>query len=765
MVYLAKKALPIEYEIMSPSLRSKGQVSIFLVLVFQVLFVFFAMMVNIGLLVYYKINLQNSVDLSAYYAGMKQAEMLNTIAHINYQLRQNWKLFSYRTVLLGTLGPDSHIAHRKDDNTLTLKNPSPPPEDFWKKDGEYRVPIFCMTINDIYRNELGANTNQANENDNQCKKTDSAKLKGFSIPQVVYTLSAHNAIMRGGAIALQDQILTEHLSAGLRNFMILAGFITNFRADSLNRRKVIGVLANTLSNSNQDFYDLDNTSVKDAARILITKNLADQNAVTLSKFELYNSLAHEICKGSPINFEQLPGWLKEIDINSTPYYFDSLFDDPNSNQEIDMSQDMKAIGGEETSKDDPQNPIPRAAYNDPQLLAYIRQLIPFLNQRGHTNDPNNRWTPTVGVEKNPWCMPYVGIKAETSPRLPFLPKAFAPKLIAKAYSKPFGAKIGPWYSKTWPKGNIDSGKLRDMAIDRAMGDRLTDNSALPEATDLKDRFKFTARFSRYPGDDMGFLSDRARWAYGQFYWLYDLQKTPFSSNMWTKPFREGFDKNGDTGGPFYRGPRSGDILADPYNPENFPPDPAIRSRLIRNAVEMRKSEIAAIAPDLFDVTYYTIEPRFDHVLNKLKTFVKAKNTVNPDLMVRGDFGWRENRNDNYNVERQVEQFKDFAFFKKTSEEIFQTVSDVTHLLTSWAEKSIVSYDPIYSNSKIASCEAPLDKDETKYPWTIGACLKGGRSAFSVKLVSKKFLEGTITDIGGEGVSGTILNPPPSNEDF
>ena len=68
-------------------LRSeRGQTSIFVALIFQVLFVLFAMALNIGMVVHDKINLQNSVDLAAYYAAQKQAEWLNVIAHTNYQI-------------------------------------------------------------------------------------------------------------------------------------------------------------------------------------------------------------------------------------------------------------------------------------------------------------------------------------------------------------------------------------------------------------------------------------------------------------------------------------------------------------------------------------------------------------------------------------------------------------------------------------------------------------------------------------------------------
>ncbi|RYZ91686.1 MAG: hypothetical protein EOP06_06380 [Proteobacteria bacterium] len=80
-----------------------GQMSIFIALIFQVLFVFFAMVINIGLIVHDKINLQNAVDLGAYYAAQRQAEILNEIAHINYQIRQDYKLLVWRYRVLGTL--------------------------------------------------------------------------------------------------------------------------------------------------------------------------------------------------------------------------------------------------------------------------------------------------------------------------------------------------------------------------------------------------------------------------------------------------------------------------------------------------------------------------------------------------------------------------------------------------------------------------------------------------------------------------------------
>ena len=84
--------------------NQRGQAAIFVALMFNVLFVFFAMAINISLVVHDKINLQNSADMAAYYAAMKQAEILNVIAHENYMIRQSYKLLAWRYRVLGILG-------------------------------------------------------------------------------------------------------------------------------------------------------------------------------------------------------------------------------------------------------------------------------------------------------------------------------------------------------------------------------------------------------------------------------------------------------------------------------------------------------------------------------------------------------------------------------------------------------------------------------------------------------------------------------------
>ena len=81
---------------------------------------FFAMVINIGLAVHDKINLQNSVDLGAIYAAQRQAEVLNALAHMNYQMRQSYKLFAWRYLVVANLGAHTYKRGIADQETLLI---------------------------------------------------------------------------------------------------------------------------------------------------------------------------------------------------------------------------------------------------------------------------------------------------------------------------------------------------------------------------------------------------------------------------------------------------------------------------------------------------------------------------------------------------------------------------------------------------------------------------------------------------------------------
>ena len=76
--------------------NKKGQAAIFILMIFSLIFMFFGMAINIGMLVHHKINLQNAADLAALAGAAEEARILNMIGWKNYELRKNFKEFVYR---------------------------------------------------------------------------------------------------------------------------------------------------------------------------------------------------------------------------------------------------------------------------------------------------------------------------------------------------------------------------------------------------------------------------------------------------------------------------------------------------------------------------------------------------------------------------------------------------------------------------------------------------------------------------------------------
>jgi len=74
----------------------KGQVAIFIVMMFSLIFMFFGMSINVGMLVHHKINLQNAADMAALAGAAEQARILNMIGWKNFELRKNYKDLMYR---------------------------------------------------------------------------------------------------------------------------------------------------------------------------------------------------------------------------------------------------------------------------------------------------------------------------------------------------------------------------------------------------------------------------------------------------------------------------------------------------------------------------------------------------------------------------------------------------------------------------------------------------------------------------------------------
>ncbi len=502
----------------------KGQVAIFVALIFQLLFLFFAMVVNVGLLVHHKINLQNSVDLAAYYGGMKQAEVLNAIAHINYQIRQSYKVLAWRYRVLGTAGV----------NPDDPRNPKNPPVNPVKKVGDpknqggqitglesngvdwnssdpnvdklHTAPAFCISYEPFAETPTGESICKA-----AAGQTIDALVKPTVVASFIGAVSSAAALTDIANVAAKNDCEYNHYI----NYYLLAKFLAAYQVDQAQRKALIFHLANNLSTSTSEFLDINGDNASQGIQATLKNNLtaANQDGLVGSP-SVFNSLAAGGCGGSGSDF-QPPNWLSEI----VTYLWANYITCNGSSGGTNYS-----VANVNVSPADQQ-------IINPQFSA-LRQadlnLYQFLNS--NFAGANSIYRASLGVEKNPWCMAYVGVSAQSEPKIPF--SLGTVRLKATGFAKPFGGKIGPWYGNTFPRSagaESTAGQLNQRAdalwpIRCIKGDF---SQCLPP---LGVQNQPTVNHSRFPGDQAGLAASSVQAEFGKS--LFDLGAAP-SIKFWT----------------------------------------------------------------------------------------------------------------------------------------------------------------------------------------------------------------------------------------
>lgn len=126
-------------------LKEKGQLSIFLGITVSVIITMLAFIINVGLFVKAKINLQNAVDAGAWSGAAVQARQLTNIAYMNWELRNTMKEWMFKYYVLGQMGltklrmsalPASGLM----DFTLKIFDPANSPAD----SDVYNLPTTCI---------------------------------------------------------------------------------------------------------------------------------------------------------------------------------------------------------------------------------------------------------------------------------------------------------------------------------------------------------------------------------------------------------------------------------------------------------------------------------------------------------------------------------------------------------------------------------------------------------------------------------------------
>ncbi len=668
--------------------NNSGQTSIFVALIFQVLFIFFAMALNVGMVVHDKINLQNSVDLSVYYAAQRQAEWLNVIAHTNYQIRQAFKLFAFRYKVLGTMGMDGAKRARPVPLHPALDRSNPISEELW---AYAERPAGCISHNGLW--------DTVPSPDNICNTVQNP-IPALPDIQVIAAFNPVNMVIAALTEQIQQRLNANCAIAGAFSWYWSAAAAQSYRSDMHNRLMAIKEYSRIMAMS--DPWDINGGKISQGAKNTFQKNLTAGNRSGVQSFKMFNSMQDV----------PMEAWLAKILIQPSVWYIDNR--QAGAGNCPGFLSDIVNEPTEQAGKDAIRNILKAEA-----LAEWMDSMNSFIT--------GSDYSYTLGVEKNPWVMAYMGIEAETVSRPIFFPFGDGIKLTARAFAKPFGGRIGPWYYDTWPSSAQMSTGTR---VDKVVPGRINPAGGFLDASDstrLPD-------YAKYPGDELGLKSYLAQNSLrGMGRKIYEIHTY---SSTW---------KNIELAAP-----EASDRLAWNYSKNEAP--------------LVRTYEIAAVAPDLFDITYYSIEPNFyTNYLSKIDA-VKNRIFAETNILLRGDLGSRPNSPlEGFSVQDQIrvaELSDDRIPGAPRKSEAFFFVRDKTDLLTAWMSGPNHGVPGNFSeifDDYFGECQLPDTETEFKSP---GSCIsKGGRTGYSVKIVSKDALLSDRWPIGGGNERGAIKNPP------
>ncbi|MDE0119510.1 MAG: Tad domain-containing protein [Bdellovibrionales bacterium] len=688
-----------------------GQLSIFAILIFQVLFILFAMSLNIALVVHDKINLQNSVDIAAYYGAMKQAEMMNAIAHINYQIRQSWKLLTWRYRVLGSVSiTDSDLKRAPDtDSEHTL-----PVYENRREEGPYLVcvghPFWKYFLNPDPNASSQFKEGPDRDGDHMCEKINT-DIPALVLPPRVFNLGQYSHHLENNfnlSQSKQREIADKCNFYGFNSWMLGINFFAHFRYDQSARKYMIYELAKVLAENK----DLDDKSISEGVRKTFKRNLSfinkksfDSNPDQLKQFSSLKDSSPE----KWLRDQELKGWhgfySNSWNVDPTKpckKKIDTLQIPPQTIENTQKAQDLTFIA---TGFDDPHQSWPLCAEDSKFCL------------------------PSAGMKKIENFIVFYSVKAELDYKNQiFLPFSTNITLKAKAFAKPFGGTIGPNTTDTQDSPSMDPLLPKPTPVSR------------PRIPSLEIDKKHSPNYSRYPGDKWGLRSSIVH-----NYWAKYIKSNPEENNI-IYYLQDLFPEHQD---PLAKGYYTGGTNIRP-----------------------RGWEIAAVAPDLFDVTYFTILPYYQQTY-----YPKVYKLIPDKNYLRGNFGTRfkkqegprdrvsileqvgyDDNDPNKNIWKRIPTdyyallnsrtpsiYNDFASTKP-----FYNIKNLNLLLTGWnpPKRKYDSGDNDYdanNETNFGECfkwvhEAGVDPYSPSPRGKIAnGCIYGGRTGYSVKMVSDDLL--------------------------
>lgn len=404
---------------------AKGQISIMIGIMMSTFIFLFAFVINTGMLVNAKINLQNAADLAAYAGAAVQARQLTNISFLNYEMRRQWKKLLFRIYVIGNMAQDSFP-----------RNGGVGPMQYQAGQQNYGIPTTCIIFN---------------PQDNFCHIDT---LKQIAIPPSS-PLDAITETLRDQLSAI-DQIRQNNCKTiGQTNKLLNIFWLFNtdpnlnqvqpglgMTQDQIQAITIVRGLASGLGIVPRELIlrqriQTLNDYVNSKAQMGVKKAQIDQfiNAIDPSTYErtiqafysAYYTLGNHTFQGDSVILDELlPGdssaaallLLKEIRRKFDTYAID-LYLSNNANQ---------------------------AAGSQPQDCT--SRIFPIIVPSEFP----------VGVYKDPSVLTYYAIRVRAQAKILFSPFG---TLDLKAYSaaKPFGSRIGPSFAEFVTTANMSSARL------------------------------------------------------------------------------------------------------------------------------------------------------------------------------------------------------------------------------------------------------------------------------------------------------------------
>lgn len=414
--------------------NESGQTVLLITVVIMSFLLFFSFVINTGILVTAKISLQTAADTAAYAGAATQARYLNSISYLNYDMRRQFKKFTFKYVFMGNYAkqafpqpvdnspntPDGYYSFPM----LEITNGNSPPSAYYST----YVPSVCVPL--------------TSKQDDSCQT--------LSIPNQAKVIS-------GGATLVMDslgQTLINQLQAisdkiqdicqGRGALNKVLAFQWLFRG-SLNRDQFRTQIETLFSNSNVKTQPnaneidqlINNTAMLTDNIGVFPKNLYTYMRIkTLEQF-LNTPPQKEVTNEKAAQLQKIPeAEIYERTLQAYRSAYSNLNRNIFSNSEKIIMDELQA----------PQQ-ISLDMVSIPKMMIYVVDSGPAAKGSSQNCPVAIKYFQVpllpVGVTRKPGIPTHYAVKLQAEATLFAAPKNITLDLSAVAAAEPFGSRIGP----------------------------------------------------------------------------------------------------------------------------------------------------------------------------------------------------------------------------------------------------------------------------------------------------------------------------------